>query len=384
MTLEALQGQESGLGMPSWSLSEDALVLAWPDGRTASYNFFWLRDNCIGAFHPDTEERMSDLLSVPDGLRARDVAIVGDRLSIAWSGDAASSEFDLTWLWQHRPGARPADPAAIEPRLWQRIGEPFHRQDAATLLASDFALCDWLAALVEHGVAFVSGLAGDADAGLAVAARIGVIQETHFGRTFEVVSVPKPNSQAYTAFALALHTDLPNHEQPPGYQFLQCIHNEATGGGSLLVDGFAVARDLERDDPDAFRLLHETAIPFRFHDTKADIRGWHPVIGLDPAGQLVEIRWSPAVAAPLDLPADLMAPYYRAYRAFLRRVQSPRYQATFRLAPGEMMAFDNRRVLHGREAFDPSTGRRYLNGFYISRDEVRSRLRVLSGAHAET
>jgi gamma-butyrobetaine dioxygenase len=378
MTLEALQGQEPGLGTPSWSLTEDALVLSWPDGRTARYNVFWLRENGLAAFHPDTEERMVDLLSAPDDLRARDVAIDGDRLCVTWSDDAASSEFDLAWLWRHRPGARAADPAAVEPWLWQRIGEPFHRQDAETLQSSDLALRDWLAALVEHGVAFVDGLGAESAAGLAIAARIGAIQETNFGRTFQVVSVPKPNSQAYTAFALALHTDLPNHEQPPGYQFLHCIHNEAAGGGSVLVDGFALAHDLQRDDPDAFHLLHETPIPFRFHDTRTDIRGWHPVIGLDAAGQPVEIRWSPAVAAPLDLTAEAMAPYYRAYRAFMRLVQSPRYQATFRLRPGEMMAFDNRRVLHGREAFDPNTGRRHLHGFYISRDEVRSRLRVLS------
>jgi gamma-butyrobetaine dioxygenase len=33
-----------------------------------------------------------------------------------------------------------------------------------------------------------------------------------------------------------------------------------------------------------------------------------------------------------------------------------------KLAAGQMVAFDNRRVLHGREAFDPSTGRRFLQG----------------------
>jgi gamma-butyrobetaine dioxygenase len=79
-----------------------------------------------------------------------------------------------------------------------------------------------------------------------------------------------------------------------------------------------------------------------------------------------------------------MAPYNRAYRAYLRLVQAPRYQATFRLRPGEMMVFDNRRVLHGREAFDPNSGPRHLHGFYVSRDAVRSRLRLLARANALT
>lgn len=43
------------------------------------------------------------------------------------------------------------------------------------------------------------------------------------------------------------------------------------------------------------------------------------------------------------------------------------------------MAFDNRRVLHARGAFD-QVGRRLLRGCYGERDELRSRLRMLARA----
>jgi gamma-butyrobetaine dioxygenase len=43
-----------------------------------------------------------------------------------------------------------------------------------------------------------------------------------------------------------------------------------------------------------------------------------------------------------------------------------------------MVVFDNRRVLHGRAAFDPATGHRHLQGFYVDRGEFDSRLRVLA------
>ena len=49
-----------------------------------------------------------------------------------------------------------------------------------------------------------------------------------------------------------------------------------------------------------------------------------------------------------------------------------------RLGPGEMVGFHNRRVLHGRRAFNPATGRRLLRGCYVDWDEVNSRIRVLS------
>jgi gamma-butyrobetaine dioxygenase len=48
-----------------------------------------------------------------------------------------------------------------------------------------------------------------------------------------------------------------------------------------------------------------------------------------------------------------------------------------RLGEGQMVVFDNRRVLHGRRAFDPATGKRRLRGCYVDRSEFTSRLRVL-------
>lgn len=44
---------------------------------------------------------------------------------------------------------------------------------------------------------------------------------------------------------------------------------------------------------------------------------------------------------------------------------------------GEVLIFDNWRLLHGREGFDPSKGHRHLEGCYIDWDEVYSRIRVL-------
>jgi gamma-butyrobetaine dioxygenase len=49
----------------------------------------------------------------------------------------------------------------------------------------------------------------------------------------------------------------------------------------------------------------------------------------------------------------------------------------FRMDPGDLVGFDNRRVLHGRDAFDPGSGSWILVGCYIDHDDVFSRLRVL-------
>ncbi|MDE0750293.1 MAG: TauD/TfdA family dioxygenase, partial [Acidimicrobiales bacterium] len=45
---------------------------------------------------------------------------------------------------------------------------------------------------------------------------------------------------------------------------------------------------------------------------------------------------------------------------------------------GQLMAFDNQRVLHGRTAC--TTGARHLQGCYVDKDSLHSRIRVLEAA----
>ena len=50
----------------------------------------------------------------------------------------------------------------------------------------------------------------------------------------------------------------------------------------------------------------------------------------------------------------------------------------FLLGDGDLMMFDNRRLLHGRTGYDPQEGLRHLQGCYIDIDSIRSLYRVLS------
>ncbi|MFX0542888.1 TauD/TfdA family dioxygenase [Roseovarius sp. S4756] len=105
-----------------------------------------------------------------------------------------------------------------------------------------------------------------------------------------------------------------------------------------------------------------------------------PVITLDRSGAVIKIRYNAHLAGIFDMPAEIMAEYYGAYRAYMAKTRDPRYHLTLRLKSGEMVVFDNRRVLHGRDAFDPSTGFRHLHGCYVDRGEFASRLRLLARA----
>ena len=359
----------------------DRLVVTWPDGTTWFYPTIWLRDNCPSAWHPQTRERVLDLLTLSDCPTLRSAIREGNAIRLAYD-DGHSSLMPLAMLDLHRPGRPAPDPANVEPQLWRcELGtEDVPRFAAAQLLADDRVFKQWLQQTARFGLSIVDGLDERIEAGAEVAQRIGFLRMTNFGIDFEVVNTPDPNNLAYTSLALPLHNDLPNQELPPGYQFLHCLANEASGGGSIFADGFALAADLREQDPEAFRLLSEVAIPYRFHDKDYDIRVHQPVIGLGRSGEVVEVRFNAHIAATFDMPADEMPRYYQAYRAFMRMTRDPKYRLSFKLEGGEMVAFDNRRVLHGRDAFDPNSGYRHLHGCYVDRGEFNSRLRLLARA----
>jgi len=368
--------------MTSVSLRGDhrAVSVRLPNGTDADFPALFLRDNCATGFHPQTLEREFDLTSVPADISISSAEIEGSELVISWATEDLQSRYTLDWLCAHTPGKTMTDPASVETIVWrgdlQKNDLP--RAAASDLLSNDAALLEFLIATKKTGLAIVEGMADDVDAGMTVARRIGFLRETNFGVTFEVMSKPNPNNLAYTSHALPLHTDLPNQELAPGFQFLHCLANEAEGGGSTFADGFAIAEDLKTRDREAFDLLAKTPIPFRFQDGEYDIRKHHTVIQLDHFGTVSEVRFNAHIASVFDMPADQMDAYYRAYRTIMAMTRDPAYVMTTKLNGGEMVIFDNRRALHGRAAFDPSTGFRHLRGCYVDRGEFDSRIRVLA------
>lgn len=369
---------------PTLTIGAEALDLRWPDGTQGRLPFLWLRDTDPLGFHPQTQERTFELTSIALDIAPQDPRIKGDELLLTWPGSDAPSRFDLSWIKAHLPGRPRPDPAKVDAIIWRSNlgGDGVPRFASSALLSDPSALRDWLVATKRYGISIVTGLADSTSAGTDVAQRIGHLRETNFGVTFEVVSKPDPNNLAYTSVALPLHTDLTNQEMPPGFQFLHCLANEAEGGGSTFCDGRAAAEDLRTEDPQAFELLSTVSVPFRFHDRDTDIRARKHVITLDEEGAVSEICFNAHLADILDLDPAIMPAYYRAYRRYMQLTRDPAYGIALKLQGGEMVVFDNRRVLHGREAFDPSTGFRHLHGCYVDRGEWDSRIRVLTRTDA--
>jgi len=345
---------------------------------TTAYPYAFLRDNDPEELHPQTRERVFDLTSVTLPIRPESHAVSEDALCVSWPGKASPSTYSSDWLQQYAPGKRRADASVVKRVAWDRqsLGE-IPRSNAPHCVADPIALRDALLTLKRYGILLLDSLQDSLDASLVFGDHIGFRRRTNFGKMFEVINLPEPNNLAYTALALPLHTDLPNQEIVPGYQFLHCYRNDVTGGESIFADGLKLCEDLRDEAPEDFELLRSVKVPWRFHDDENDIRSYRPIITLRQDGALDYLVFNAHIADVPDLPADLLDDFYLAYQRFMQRIRDPQYAISTTLRPGEMVIFDNTRVLHSRAAFDPNSGERHLCGYYIERNEVDSRIRVL-------
>ena len=72
-----------------------------------------------------------------------------------------------------------------------------------------------------------------------------------------------------------------------------------------------------------------------------------------------------------------MADFYAAYRRFAEILKRRDLRVEFVLTAGALLVVGNRRVLHGRSAFEATSGQRHLQGCYADHDGLLSTLRLL-------
>lgn len=370
--------------VPLASVTPDAsgVMVSWKDGTSAHFNTFMLRENSVtdGGVDPVTRERVFDISLVSESLAVQSASIdETGSLVVTFSPDGARLRYHPGWLLSVANRQWLPNTYVPAPISWNAadMREPVSF-DGPTVLSDDAALSEWLVATQAYGLSRLRGLGSDAGVVEQVAGKVGVIRSSNFGFLFDVESKPDPDSTAYTSGALVGHTDLPTREVPPGFQVLHCRQNTCVDGHSTMADGFRITEDLKADDPDAYEALATIPWVFGNRHRGSDYRYTRPVLELMPDGRFSRVHMFTGVRMYPDADGKDVERAYRSLRIFMRLVADERYICRYPFAPGDLVIFDNNRVLHGRDSFDPSAGVRQLRGCYLDRDEILSRLRVLA------
>jgi gamma-butyrobetaine dioxygenase len=334
----------------------------------------WLRERCQDPDHLDaaTEQRLFDPHTLPIDLELTQAEEAGDGTAWLAFSDGYAGHYRLDRLAAElddhdglpAPVAWTAALDLATVRIdWRRLGDPEQlRRATGTFLSYGF--------IVLHDVPM------QREEILKVARTFGNLRETNFGQYFEVYSRQQSNDLAYRPVALGPHTDNPYREPVPGIQLLHCLVNETTGGLSTLVDSLAVAQQLQQEDPQGFDLLATTPVRFRFVDAHEELIERRPIIQRDGQGRMSGVHYSPRLDSLPLMDAEATRRFHSARQRLGELFVDPAFQVSFPLAAGELMMFDNSRVLHGRTSYDPSEGARHLQGCYIDLDGPRSLYRT--------
>ncbi len=359
----------------------EALTVEWADGAVGEFASPWLRDNLPEDRDPHSGQRLIDVADLPERPRIRAAAVRGDSLRIEWEDEPLPASFGLDWLASQACGAGEQRPENIVQR-WLRGASLDASRDFARASFDEFRVdrrlrLAWLTRLLQEGVAFLGGVPSNDSAILDAVQPVGRVLETNYGLVFDVRSVPQPENLAYSDLGLGLHTDNPYRDPVPGFQVLHALRCSRDGGDSLFADGHALAEHLRTTDPAAFELLTQTPVPFEYRSKDAELYAERPLIHLSCRREVRAVHYNSRSIAPLHLLAHECAAFYAAYRRFATLLRDPQYQLKFKLADGDLVVFDNQRILHGRTAYSSAKHARHLRGCYLTRDSVYCTAAVL-------
>jgi gamma-butyrobetaine dioxygenase len=346
------------------------VVVGWPGGRETTAPAAWLFDNGEGAFDPKSGHRLHGALALAGAMEIDGARTEAGALVVRFAPGGETRRIPLAALAGSEPAA-----GAGEQRLWATADEvadlrpiPF-----TTFLADDRALRHVLDRVVRDGIGFLAGAGSEPGTVERLVARFGYVRETNYGRLFDVREELAATHLAYTPVGLDLHTDNPYRDPVPTLQVLHVIEAAAEGGESQFADGFAHAAALRAAAPARFAALATTPVAFAYVGPAGErYEASAPIVETSAAGEVVGVRLNHrSLRSPPLAEAEA---WYEAYLDFYSRVHAPAARLARKLAPGDLVIFDNRRVLHGRSPYSGGAVRRWLQGCYADIDGLKATL----------
>jgi len=358
------------------TLRDESLSLVIAGNGAVEFDYFWLRDNARDPISFDSRSHQRELFTCAVDAAIRPVEAhlddSGATLEVRWPDLENPVSYDGAFLQSY---AAPTDGLAMpEPAIWDAASI----DDSALRIPHDKVVKDngtgaLLRIIAKNGFAVITGTPCAMESVADVAGRIGYVRHTIFGGLWEFEANENMADSAYTPKELRPHTDGTYSHDAPGLQMLLCMEYDATGGESIMVDGFRIAAALEESSPQIYADLTRIGVTGVYKGDGVELKARRPIFRTDETGRLVQVSFNNYDRDTVMLPRDDMRALYAGIRAFDNLANDPAFQWRYTLEPGDMMVFDNWRVLHGR---GPFRGRRKMAGSYLNREDYESAVRM--------
>ena len=206
-----------------------------------------------------------------------------------------------------------------------------------------------------------------------IAKKIGYVRHSIFGGLWKFESNQDMADSAYTQEELRPHTDATYSNDAPGLQLLLCCHYKATGGESIIVDGFKIAQKIKKDSKELYDILTEIEVTGQYMGDGVFLESKRPIFKLNSNKELIQVSFNNYDRAPFRINEKKTLKFYQAIKKFDLIANNEDYQWRHILKPGELLIFNNWRVLHGRGSFK---GERKISGCYINKEDFDSICRI--------
>jgi gamma-butyrobetaine dioxygenase len=362
-------------GFGSAVLAGESVTVTFAGGEMHALLGEWLRDHCPCTVCriTQTDERRIRTWEY-DAPVAKDCSVNDGQLTISWA-DGHESSYDAGWV---EATNRALLRNTHEVRLWGQ-GDALERFNYDSVVASTDARQSLFEAFVRDGAVVVEGSPTFPGSVVEFVRTIGLtLLDSSLGFIFDVKLDPTGYNVAFTSEALPLHNDNAQYAQPPGGQVLAMLVNEASGGESVVADGWAVLNRLQEQDPAAIDVLCEVEVGFRQYSPESDGFWRSPMVVRDSTGAFTHLRFSNQLMQPIDPIHPKLAEWYRAYRLLGRMVHDQSSAIRFRLRGGDYLMVNGYRVLHARDAY-VADGPRHLQDVYFCAQDVFDRLASMKG-----
>ena len=360
------------------------------DNESIQFDWIFLRDSCQcpRCIDPSSKQKYHHTADIPWNISPREQGIRildNSTLEILWNNETTHrSLYSSAWLHAYS-SSKQIDQLRFNDRPlihWTRkdldhVNLHVHSDD---YLHTDQGLYTVLKHLNDYGLVFLDHVHGKFTVEHLVE-RIGEIRRTFYGKSWNVKSVEQAINVAYTSQALGLHMDLLYFEAPPGLQYLHSLKNNVKGGESYYVDSFHAAEILRQEDPEAFQILCSYPVTFHYRNANRHYHWTRPTIVLNrfsADNRIDHVNYSPPFQAPFESETSNgdFRRFIRAFQRFRELVEGEEKRLELILEENQCVIFHNRRILHARRAFDPTTGQRWLKGSYTDFDNFQDRLRI--------
>ncbi len=353
-----------------FEISSDNLIVHFKDDNPEIFPNIWLRDHAKDEKNWDkrTNQRKTYTAGLDLNLKIKNARIIenGKFLSVLWPDLDSPVNYSFEFLYRNKIKTSKKN---LSIKTWKN-------QDLSTNLFFDYdktkskeGFKNFLRILYEYGFIVLKNCDRDFTSVKEVANKIGYVRNSIFGGLWSFESNQNKADSSYTQDELRPHTDGTYSNDAPGLQLLLCTEYSAEGGESILVDGFKIAEKIKNENNQMFNLLSTINVTGNYIGDGVFLKAERPIFKLNKKNELLQVSFNNYDRAPFRLGHDLTKRFYEGIKKFDLIANKKEFQWRYILKPGDLLIFNNWRILHGRGSFE---GVRKMSGCYINKEDFDS------------